>query len=136
MRRRAKPCPIRLLRFNSADASSEAVEELGLIDYLDLVDENFSSLVEITERISNETTTLGQRMKERTKEITEAVEQAPQGQLSRRVARALTGKAAEDMTNYVIRMRTELPLFRRSTAPGYRSRWPGRSHGCGHRIRR
>ena len=98
-------------QINSADASSEAIEELGLIDYLDLVDENFSSLVEITERISNETTTLGQRIKERTKEITEAVEQAPQGQLSRRVARALTGKAAEDMTNYVIRMRTELPLF-------------------------
>ena len=51
-------------------------------------------------------------MQERTKEITETVEQAPQGQLSRRVARALTGKAAGDMTNYVIRMRTELPLFK------------------------
>ena len=98
-------------QINSAAASFEAVEELGLIDYLDVVDENFSSLVEITERISNETTALGQRMRERTKEMTEAVEQAPQGQLSRRVARALTGKAAGDMTNYVIRMRTELPLF-------------------------
>ena len=98
-------------QINSADASSEAVEELGWIDYLDLVDENFSSLVEITERISNETTTLGQRMQQRTKENTEAVEQAPQGQLSRRVARSLTGKAARDMTNYVIRIRTELPLF-------------------------
>ena len=98
-------------QINSADASSEAVEELGLIDYLDLVDENFSRLVEITERISNETTTLGQQMQERTKEITEAVAQAPQGQLSRRVARTLTGKVAGDMNNYVIRMRTELPLF-------------------------
>ena len=99
-------------QINSAAASSEVVEELGLIDYLDLVEENFSSLVEIVERISNETTTLSQRMQERTKEITETVEQAPQGQLSRRVARALTGKAAGDMTNYVIRMRTELPLFK------------------------
>ena len=96
---------------NSADASSEAVEELGLIDYLDSVDENFSSLIEITERISDETTTLGQRMQERTKEITEAIAQAPQGQLSRREARNLTGKAAGDMTNYATRMRAELPLF-------------------------
>ena len=98
-------------QINSAEASSEAVEELGLIDYLDLVDEKFSSLVEITERISNETTTLGQRMQERTQEMTEAIAQAPQGQLSRHVARTLTGKAAGDMNNYVIRMRTELPLF-------------------------
>ncbi len=98
-------------QIDSAVAGSEAVEELGLIDYLDLVDDNFSSLVEITDRISNETTTLGQQMKERTKEITAAIAQAPQGQISRRDARTLTGGAAGDMTNYATRIRTELPLF-------------------------
>ena len=96
---------------DSADASSEAVEELGWIDYMDVVDENFSRLVEVTERISNETVTLGQLMQERAKEVTEAIAQAPQGQLSRREARTLTGKAAGDMTDYVIRMQAELPLF-------------------------
>ena len=96
---------------DSADASSEAVEELGWIDYMDVVDENFSRLVEVTERISNETVTLGQLMQERAKEVTEAIAQAPQGQLSRREARTLTGKTAGDMTDYVIRMQAELPLF-------------------------
>ena len=96
---------------DSADASSEAVEELGWIDYMDEVDESFSRLVEVTERISNETVTLGQLMQERAKEVTEAIAQAPQGQLSRREARTLTGKAAGDMADYVIRMQAELPLF-------------------------
>ena len=96
---------------DSADASSEAVEGLGWIDYMDVVDESFSRLVEVTERISNETVTLGQLMQELAKEVTEAIAQAPQGQLSRRKARTLTGKAAGDMTDYVIRMQAELPLF-------------------------
>ena len=123
-------------QIDNADASSEAAEELGLIDYLDLVDENFSSLTEITERISDETTTLGQRMQERTKEITEAIAQAPQGQLSRRQARNLTRKSCwgHDQLRYPNAGRTA--LVRRSAAPGCRSRWTGRTHGCRRHSRR
>ena len=106
-----KAMPDKAAQTDSEDVSSETSEELGLIDYLDLVDEHFGSLIEITKRISDETETLGQRMRERSKEIEEAIAQAPQGKVSRRVARTLTGKAAGDMTNYVTRMRAELPLF-------------------------
>ena len=98
-------------QIDSADTSSEAIEELGLIDYLDLVDEHFGSLIEITERISDETTIFGQRMQERTKEVNKAIAEAPQGQLSRHEARTLIGKAAGDMNDYVTQMRTELPTF-------------------------
>jgi hypothetical protein len=86
-------------------------DELGLLDFLDLVEEHFGALNEITERIATETNTLGQKMQERTLEINAAMAEA-QGQLGRRAARTLIEKAASDMTQYVARMNAEIPLFR------------------------
>jgi hypothetical protein len=92
-------------------------EELGLLDFLDLVDEHFGVLNEITGRISRETSSLGERMLERTREIIAAKDQA-QGHISLREARALIEKAAGDMTQYVARMSAEIPLFREALRKG------------------
>ena len=54
-----KAMPDKAAQIDSEDVSSETSEELGLIDYLDLVDEHFGSLIEITKRISDETETPG-----------------------------------------------------------------------------
>jgi len=92
-------------------------EELGLLDFLDLVDEHFGALNEITGRISRETTSLGERMQERTQEMNAATAGA-QGQLGRREARSLIEKAAGDMTQFVARMNAEIPLFRETLRKG------------------
>lgn len=90
-------------------------EELGLLDFLDLVDERFSVLNEITRRIADQTGSIGEKMKARTEEIEAAVSH---GQASRRVARSLLAKTAEDMKHYATRMKAEVPLFRDTLKKG------------------
>ena len=86
-------------------------EDLGLLDFVDLVEEHFGALKEIAGRMSAETESLGQKMNERTTEMTAATAQS-QGQLGRREARTLIEKAATDMTQFVARMKAEIPLFK------------------------
>ena len=68
-------------------------DELGLLDFLDLVDDHFDELREITSRITAETESIGEKMRRRTAEMEEASARA-QGQLSRRDARNLVERAA------------------------------------------
>ena len=89
--------------------------ELGLLDFLDLVDEHFGVLDEITGRIGAETESMGKKMRSRTEEIQVA---SARGQVSRREARSLLGKAAADMKHYAARMETEVPLFRDTLRKG------------------
>lgn len=98
-------------------ASGDGEEELGLLDFLDQVDEYFGSLNEITGRIGSETTSLGQRMGERTREMNDAAA-ASHGQVGRREARALIEKTAGDMDQFVARMKAEIPLFREALRKG------------------
>ncbi len=92
-------------------------EELGLLDFLDLVDEHFGALRESTRRIAAETDSIGEKMRSRTSEIESASTRA-QGQFSRREARSLFEKTASDMMQYVARVRVEIPLFRDTLQKG------------------
>ena len=92
-------------------------DELGLFDFLDLVDEHFGALQEITNRIAAETASIGEKMQRRTAEI-EATTARAQGQLSRRNARSLLENAAADMMQFVARMKVEIPLFRDTLQKG------------------
>lgn len=100
-----------IVKKEQSDVAVEDVDELGLIDYLDIMDEKFGALNDIAERIANETTALGERMQSRTDEIETAVSNAPEQQLHRKEARTLINKAAIDLNAYVARMKTEIPLF-------------------------
>ena len=80
----------------------------GLLDYLDSVDAYFQELSGITSRIGNETQDIGAKMAERTAEIEAA---KTRGAVGRHEARKMFDRAAADMMHYVVRMRTELPLF-------------------------
>ena len=102
------PRPTAESRATDQGAAAES-EELGLLDFLDLVDDHFGVLNEITGRITSETELIGQKMHIRAEEIQAA---SSGGQLSRREARSLLEKAAADMTHYVARMSAEIPLFR------------------------
>ena len=108
---------------NSLGPETESEEEaesaeLGLIDFLDSVDEHFHALNEIAGRIAKEITLLGENMRGRTQEVNAATADAPQGQLGRREARGLIEKAAGDMTQFVAKMKTEIPLFKESLQKG------------------
>ena len=92
-------------------------DELGLLDFLDLVDEHFGALRESTRRIAAETTSIGEKMRSRTSEM-EAASIRGQGQVSRREARSLFEKTASDMMQYVARVRVEIPLFRDTLQKG------------------
>ncbi len=92
-------------------------DDLGLLDFLDLVDDHFGVLNEITGRIVAETETIGEKMRHRTTEMQEAAARA-EGQLSRRHARSLFEKAAADMMQFVARMQAEIPLFRHTLQQG------------------
>lgn len=95
----------------SENTTTTESDELGLLDYLDRVDEHFGALREIAARIAAETESIGEHMQTRTAEVNAATA-GSQGQLSRRQARNLIERAAGDMLQYVARMRTEIPLFR------------------------
>ena len=56
---RADPATVSVAPTDSADSSSDSDEEFGLLDYLDLMEERFGALNEITGRISTETGVLG-----------------------------------------------------------------------------
>ena len=100
-----------------AQSTTTESDELGLLDFLDLVDEHFGALREIAIRIATETESIGENMQNRTAEIEEATTNA-QGQLSRRQARSMIERAAADMTQYVARMKAEIPLFRDTLQKG------------------
>ena len=103
-------------RLPAQSASTES-DELGLLDFLDLVDEHFGALRHIAVRITTETETIGENMRTRTAEMEEATSGA-HGQLSRRQARSVIERAAADMNQYVARMSAEIPLFRESLQSG------------------
>ena len=93
-------------------------EELGLLDYLDLADEHFEMLAEITGRMTNETESIGTKMSRRTEELQELQAASAGGQVSRRDTRSLLEKAAADMMLYVRRMKAEIPMYREALRKG------------------
>lgn len=92
-------------------------EELGLLDFLDSVDEHFGTLIEIVNRMNVETASVGEKMLSHASEIKVSSARA-QGQLNRREVRSLLKNAAVDMMQYVASMKTEIPLFRDNLQKG------------------
>ena len=87
-------------------------EELGLLDLEDEVEDEFSGLREVTERMADATTEIGELLKQRTAEIQSINEQAAESKtVGRKALRRVIAKAAADMGKYVARIDTELPLF-------------------------
>ena len=84
-------------------------DEPGLLDLADQLEDDFSSLTEIAERISDATAELGKKMRSRTSEIGNLAESS--NSPSRKAVKRLTTNAASDMDQYVRRMEEELPHF-------------------------
>jgi hypothetical protein len=94
---------------STTDISDED-EELGLLDLVEISEERFHDLTNITMRIATLTEELGVKIAAHSQEMNELVV-AAQGSVDRSVAKRLITRAAGDMDQYVARMEAELPLF-------------------------
>ena len=91
-------------------AVTRSDDELGLLDYLDIVAGSSVSLTEIAHGISEETKTVGERLIQRTREIAAVSAQSPNPMASSQLRRPIN-RAATDLTTYAASLRTKVPLF-------------------------
>lgn len=84
--------------------------DLGLIDLMEIFEEEFAELVDIANRITHAIEDIGEKMAERTDE-TNALKIALVGPLNRQAVKKVISKAARDMDQFVQRMDAEIPLF-------------------------
>ena len=98
------------------EQGEDDVEDLGFFDYLDKAEEQFGESRAISERMAAAITEVGNKMRQRTEEMENA--RADGKQLSRLEARALFGKAADDMNCFSDTVSKDLPRFRDTLAGG------------------
>lgn len=84
-------------------------DEPGFLDLMEQFEDEFSTLMKITELIANAIVEIGEKMQTRTAEIKEFT--AGADSKNRKAAKRLIAKAAADMDQYVHRVESELPLF-------------------------
>ena len=94
-------------------------DEVGLLDLVEQFEDSFSTVQEITERISNATAEIGEKINVRADEMSEFAS-GPDAQ-NPRAGKRLIAKAAGDMDQYVHRIESELPLFSRQLDAGLRA---------------
>ncbi|MDP3480128.1 MAG: DUF4062 domain-containing protein [Desulfoprunum sp.] len=101
-------------------ALRENDDDEGILDLMEVFEDKFAELTEISQRIATATEELGQKMNDRTAEM-EGLPKDPQGNANRKDAKRLIAKAASDMTQYTARIEAELPLFRDAMNTGMNS---------------
>ena len=82
---------------------------MGVLDLAENLEDEFSTLTEITQRIASATEAIGEKIKDRTAEITELSTVSDTER--RKGARRIMERVAADMDHYVHRMESELPFF-------------------------
>lgn len=85
-------------------------DDEGILDLMDVFEDKFAELTEISQRIATATEELGKKMMDRTAEM-ERLPKDAQGNANRKDAKRFIAKAASDMTQYTTRIEAELPLF-------------------------
>ena len=90
--------------------------ELGMLDLAEYVEDEFSSLVDISKRIADATEEVGTKISQRTDEIGEFARSS--NSKDRNSAKRIIERAAADMDHYVHRMEAELPLFSQHLTSG------------------
>lgn len=94
---------------NSDSLALDLEDEPGLLDLMELFEDEFATITEITERIKAATIEIGEKIEARTVEFKQFTSSS--GSTNRKVAKRLIARAADNMDQYVQRMDAELPLF-------------------------
>jgi hypothetical protein len=90
------------------DADSE--DEFGILDLLEIFEDRFAELEQISERIGVATEDLAKKVTVHTTELNE-LHQISRGNVNRKAAKRLISRAAADMDHFTKRIEVELPLF-------------------------
>jgi hypothetical protein len=85
-------------------------DDLGLIDLIEIFEDEFAELTDIATRIAHATEDVGKKMAERANE-TNDLKAVTVGPVNKQAARKVISKAARDMDQFVQRMDAEIPLF-------------------------
>ena len=85
-------------------------DDEGILDLMEVFQDKFAGLLDITNRIAAATQELGTKMTDRTAEM-KALPRDAQGNANPKEAKRLIAKAASDMNQYTARIEAELPLF-------------------------
>jgi hypothetical protein len=95
-------------------------EEEGILDLMEVFEDKFSELTEISQRIANATEEFGQKLTDRSTEILKLPRDV-HGNANRKDAKRMISRTASDMTQYTTRITAELPLFRDTMNVGINS---------------
>ncbi len=104
---------VKSLPVEVSDADREAEEEgvdLGILDLMEIFEDRFGDLTNMTERMGKATKDLNQKMRDRTTEMNKLPRDS-QGNANRKDAKRLIAKFSSDMEQYTARVEAELPLF-------------------------
>lgn len=88
----------------------QSEDDLGILDLFEIFEDQFAELGKITERIGEATEDLGEKITERTNEMSK-LPRDPHGVVNPKVAKPLISRTAKDMNQYTARVEVELPLF-------------------------
>lgn len=89
----------------------EIEEELGIIDYQELIEEYFNISTQSLTRISEATVWIGKEINRKASEINTLVSKNKNQPISIKVKRNIFGRTAESMNNYANRIEPEIPIY-------------------------
>lgn len=102
----------------AGEYSYVADEELGILDYADIISDQTRSFVEVMDRLSSAQVELAAQLAQRTSEVGAAQQQGP---VSAAEIRRNLAAAARDLTHFADRVDAEIPLLKGTTEPLYRA---------------
>lgn len=92
------------------EPEAESQDDLGFLDLIEIFEDRFAELGNISERIGEATDDLGEKITGRTKQINNLPRDL-QGNVAPKDAKRLISRVAADMEQYTARIEAELPLF-------------------------
>ncbi len=95
---------------NEANDTSDEHDDDGILDLMEVFQDKFAELTEITQRIATATEDIGTIMNARTAEMN-ALPRDSKGNANPKEAKRLISKAASDMHQFTARIDAELPLY-------------------------
>nr|WP_315190052.1 DUF4062 domain-containing protein [uncultured Flavobacterium sp.] len=96
----------------------EVEEELGVLDYQELIEEYFTISTQSLTRISEATVWIGKEMDRKTSEINTLVAKNKNQPISFKVQRNIFGRTAESMNNFANRIEPEIPIYMKNFEKG------------------
>ncbi|MDY6839692.1 MAG: hypothetical protein SWH78_17170 [Thermodesulfobacteriota bacterium] len=105
---------------NESENATDEYDDDGILDLMEVFQDKFAELLEITQRIATATEDLGAKTNARTAEMN-ALPRDSKGNANPKEAKRVISKAASDMNQFTARIDAELPLYNDAMNTGMNS---------------